>query len=138
SVRACRRDSSSLDEWNQIFFWRFGDYAEEKKALVEWVYAGALDPESITVGMAGGEAVFHAAAVVSFWPVLRQQMYEVNVAGTANVVNAALLKQVPWMIHTSSIAAIGRGEKNEGIDEETEWKDSSENTHYAISKHLAE
>lgn len=45
-------------------------------------------------------------------------MYQVNIDGTANVVNIALENGVKRFIHLSSVAALGRTTKAEMINEE--------------------
>ena len=67
-------------------------------------------------------------------------MAKVNVEGTANVVDAAIATGVDRLVHTSSIAALGRPEDgNFGvIDESMKWRASKRNSHYARSKHEAE
>ena len=65
-------------------------------------------------------------------------MYQVNVEGTANVVNMALEKNVSRFIHVSSVAAIGRTNREELVTEEKKWQQTRMNTYYAISKHYAE
>lgn len=65
-------------------------------------------------------------------------MYQVNVEGTANVVNMALEKNVKRFVHVSSIAAIGRREDGGHVNEEKKWEESKMNTHYAKSKYRAE
>jgi len=66
-------------------------------------------------------------------------MMRVNVDGTRNVVDAALHAGVKRMVHTSSIAALGRADWSEGVmDENSEWQDSPANTVYGVSKHKAE
>jgi len=65
-------------------------------------------------------------------------MMKVNIAGTANMVNAALEKGVKKFCHVSSIAAIGRAEKGKLTSEETFWKSSPDQSNYSISKYGAE
>lgn len=138
SIRAIRRKKSAMKEFNQIIQWRLGDLAEFKLKNMKWVEADIMDYDAIRSAMQGAEAVFHIAAVVSFWKKRRDELYRINVEGTAQVVNAALDAGVEWFIHASSVAAIGRNEKNPEINENNEWVDSPLNSHYAISKHLAE
>ncbi len=111
-----------------------GDVAER----VKWYEGDVLDVDFLAEAMAGKEAIFHAAALVSFLPRDKNRLYEVNVSGTANVVNAALACGVKDFMHVSSVAALGRSKKGEPITEDTEWEDSGHNTHYACSKYLAE
>ncbi|HRQ31453.1 MAG TPA: SDR family oxidoreductase [Saprospiraceae bacterium] len=84
------------------------------------------------------DAVIHTAATVSFEPRLRETMYKVNVEGTANLVNVCLGKPIIKFVHISSVAALGRLKNHLTIDEQTKWSNSPFNTHYAISKYMAE
>jgi dihydroflavonol-4-reductase len=82
--------------------------------------------------------IYHCAAVVSFDPRDREEMYDINATGTANVVNAALECGIEKLVYTSSIAAIGRVENQQIVSETNKWQRSDLNTHYAISKYQAE
>jgi nucleoside-diphosphate-sugar epimerase len=62
----------------------------------------------------------------------------VNARGTANLVNACLDNNIRKLCHVSSIAAIGRAENEDVIDEKVVWKASRRNSNYAISKYAAE
>ena len=88
--------------------------------------------------MEGVDTVIHSAAVVSFVKKDRENMYHVNVDGTANVVNIALEKKVRRLIHISSVAALGRTAGGGHVDEDKKWEESKVNTHYAKSKYKAE
>jgi dihydroflavonol-4-reductase len=105
---------------------------------VQWVEGDVLDPVSLEDAMVNADSVIHAAAIVSFSKHDRKQMYQVNVEGTANVVNAALEKNVKRLVHISSVAALGRTTKAEMVSEQKKWEDGKNNTHYSISKHEAE
>jgi len=137
-IRACRRTSSSLNEFESILSWRLGSDWQQKFQGIEWAEADILDYESLLEAMQGIEAVFHVAAIVTFWKKRREELFRVNVDGTANVVNACLESGIPWLIHTSSVAAIGRDAKKPAVSEDNEWTDGPNNSQYAISKHLAE
>lgn len=82
--------------------------------------------------------VYHCAGAVSFDPADRQRLYKVNVEGTANIVNIALDEGVEKFVHMSSIAALGRTEKEKNKSENSDWEDSPLNSHYAISKFKGE
>ncbi len=90
----------------------------------------------------GVDIVIHTAAVVSFSPKDRRRMYQVNVEGTTNVVNACLETNVKQLLFVSSIAALGRPvittNQLTEIDESQQWAESALNSHYAKSKYLAE
>lgn len=105
---------------------------------VEWVPGDVLDVVGLHEAMQGADAVIHAAAVVSYHASDRAQMYQTNVEGTANVVNAAIENNIRRFVHISSIAALGRTGKNSSVSEDRKWEDNKANTHYGITKHLAE
>jgi dihydroflavonol-4-reductase len=105
---------------------------------VEWVDGDVLDVVSLDEAMQGVDGVIHSAAYVSFYKKERSRMYQINVEGTANVVNAAIEQNIPRFLHISSVAAIGRKAKAEVVTEEKKWEEDKANTHYAISKHKAE
>ena len=89
------------------------DLVTEVVDLVTWVEGDVLDvPFLEDIFSSGIDIVFHCAAVVSFDPRDREEMYAINVTGTANVVNIALDFGIEKLIHVSSIAAIGREERH--------------------------
>ncbi len=105
---------------------------------VEWIEGDILDVISLEDAMIGIDAVIHAAAKVSFSGKDRAAMYQVNVDGTANVMNMALEAGIGRMVYISSVAAIGRIASGDLVNEERKWEENKLNTHYAISKHKAE
>lgn len=105
---------------------------------VEWVEGDVRDTVSLDDAMQGVDSVVHAAAMVSFAKHQREEMYAVNVDGTANVVNAAIENKVRRFLHVSSVAALGRTTEARLVSEEKKWEANKNNTHYAISKQRAE
>jgi dihydroflavonol-4-reductase len=105
---------------------------------VEWAEGNVLDVVALADAMEGVYAVVHAAAVVSFDRGSRDEMYQVNIEGTGNVVNMALEKNVKRFLHVSSVSALGRTTAGEKVDEEKKWQSSKSNTHYGISKYHSE
>lgn len=105
---------------------------------VTWIEGDLLCPEEWLDSLEKIDVVFHAAAMVSFLPKDKQIMMETNVQGTANVVNACLIHGNKPLVYVSSVAALGRAEGQAEVTEETTWKDTDYNTHYAVSKYLAE
>ena len=86
----------------------------------------------------GIEQIYHCAALVTFDPKRKQELFKVNIEGTANVVNAALYAGVKKMVHVSSVAALGRMKENEPITERMHWTEESSRSNYGESKHLGE
>lgn len=137
-IKALHRSSSSLSEFNLIASYRLGDKKQEYLGRITWITGDILDYDSLLDALEGVEKVYHAAAVVSFWPKMREQMFRINVEGTANVVNACLEKKTGKLCYVSSIAALGRSYNKREIDEETPWTESELNSNYAKSKYRAE
>lgn len=105
---------------------------------IEWVESDILDLMGLEEAMRGVNLVYHCAAVVSYDARERDWLYEVNVIGTQNIVNIALHLGIEKLLHVSSIAALGRTKGSTTLDETAEWKGEDGQSHYAISKHLAE
>ena len=126
NIRAMRRASSDLS--------LLGKAADQ----VEWVTGDVLDPVFLEEIMEGIQQVYHTAAIISFDPGDHKEMMEVNVEGTANVVNAALKADIDKLVHVSSIASLGRSKQHPKVTETTNWVRTKQNSTYAISKYLSE
>lgn len=107
-------------------------------AKVDWQPADLLDIASLEDSLEGIDEVFHCAGYVSFNPADKKELYDVNVTGTANLVNACLEKKVSKLIYTSSVAALGRIIPGRLIDENCEWESNRKNSYYASTKHEGE
>ena len=105
---------------------------------ITWVNCDILDVVGLEKAMQGVQQIYHTAAVVSFAPKQRKKMNQVNIEGTANIVNLALDSQVEKLVYVSSIAALGRRKRLQNINEKTKWERSDYNSAYGISKYLAE
>lgn len=132
-VRGLRRSDSDLK------------LLENVHHLMEWVEGDVLDVLSLEKALQGITHVVHTAAVVSFLPRDRTQMYNINVRGTANIVNVALNAKVKKLTFVSSVAALGRPDprmvdnnRPTVINENQKWEESPLNSHYGKSKYLAE
>jgi len=97
-----------------------------------------LDVVGLEEAMKDIEQVYHCAAIVTFNPRKKQEMFKVNIEGTANVVNAALDARIQKMIYVSSVAALGRIRENEPVNETMNWTEETSNSAYGQSKYLAE
>ena len=107
-------------------------------AGLELVQCNILDVMALEDAMVGVEQVYHCAALVTFNPKRKQEMYKINIEGTANVVNAALDAGVKKMVYVSSVAALGRIRENEAVNETMNWTEETSNSSYGQSKYLAE
>ncbi len=105
---------------------------------VEIVKGDILDIPSLETAFEGVTHVIHSAAMVTFHQKDHRRMKIVNEIGTANVVNVGLEKGIKRLVHVSSVSALGRTEKNELMNEKTQWQESPLNTYYSKTKYLAE
>ena len=104
---------------------------------VEIVRADVHDPMAIIEAVQGAEVVFHCAGLIAYTSSFRNRLYETNVIGTRNVVNACLAANVKRLVVTSSIAAVGAEEVLES-DEQSTFNEWQRRNPYMESKHLAE
>ena len=111
---------------------------EDVKSQIQFIEGDILDIISLENAFEGIDEVIHCAAVVSFGEVSNELMFKINLEGTKNMVNTALMFGVRRFCYLSSVAAIGRDPKAAIIDENTKWIASDLNSQYAISKYLAE
>ncbi|MGB7511924.1 MAG: SDR family oxidoreductase [Pelodictyon phaeoclathratiforme] len=105
---------------------------------VEIVRADMLDPLALLEAFRGAETVFHCAGLISYTRHSRNALYEANVVGTRNVVNASLHHKVRRLVLTSSIAAIGASEDGSPASESSTFQEWQRRNGYMESKHLAE
>jgi len=107
-------------------------------AGVEHSIGDIRDLESLRSALRGCDTVFHTAAMVSYWRKERELMYDVNIRGTRNVVQACLEANVQRLVHTSSVAAIGYPENGGLSDENNIFNWGPYDVGYRIAKHEAE
>ncbi|TFV95598.1 NAD-dependent epimerase/dehydratase family protein [Algoriphagus kandeliae] len=111
---------------------------DQKNLEITWREADLGDPSQLESAMEDVDLVIHSAGMVSFFPSDSDQLYQTNVIGTRNLVNAMLDKGVKKLIHISSVAAIGRSTELTTINEKFKWTESPLNTDYARSKYEGE
>jgi len=104
----------------------------------ERVIGDLRDPESLKKGMSGCEFVFHVAADYRLWARNGQELYDSNVEGTRNVLQAARDSGVRRVIYTSSVATMGFGNNGRLTDERTPVALSNMIGDYKRSKFMAE
>lgn len=105
---------------------------------IEQLQCNILDVVGLEEAMMGIEEVYHCAAIVTFNPKRKMEMFKINIEGTANMVNIALEAGIKKMVHVSSVAALGRIREDELINETMNWTEETSNSNYGQSKYLAE
>lgn len=136
-VKAIRRETSDTEMVRKVFSY-YNAEPGDLAAKIHWVNADLLDFGAIDDAMADVTEVYHAGAVVSFYPGDHKAMLKVNINGTANLVNKAIEKKVSKFCFVSSVATLGRAQNNDVSTEETYWVPSGKNSVYAVSKYGAE
>lgn len=137
SVRALYRNPERIVQFKTNIGY-YSSKATELTNQVEWIKTDILDYHALFDALSNIDFVFHCAAMVSFKQSEKNAMYETNISGTANLVNACLEKGIKKLCHVSSIAALGRAEDGEWITEETAWIPEKKHSGYSISKFHSE
>jgi nucleoside-diphosphate-sugar epimerase len=105
---------------------------------LQQVQCNILDPLGLEEAMEDVSEVYHCAAIVTFNPARKSELFKINIEGTTNVVNAALSCGVRKMVYVSSVAALGRLREGQEVNESMNWTEETSNSNYGESKYLAE
>ncbi len=97
-----------------------------------------LDVSVLQKAIQDGDYVFHCAGLVSYAPQDADLLMQINVEGTANVVNACLARQNVKLCHVSSIAAVGQQKGQYTLTETAKWDPNAAHSVYASSKYFGE
>jgi dihydroflavonol-4-reductase len=98
-------------------------------------FGDVRDPALARGALAGSEVVFHAAGPVAAWGRGSEELREVHLSGTRNVLEWA--EPSSRIVHTSSVVAVG-GSSGELLDEERPWNLASLRVGYVQAKRAAE
>ena len=104
---------------------------------LEYVTGDLRDPASLDRALVGIQKVFHVAADYRLWSKRSQDIYDSNVGGTKNLLEAARRTGVEQFIYTSTVATIAV-DRPEPPNEFTDAKLEEMVGHYKRSKWLAE
>jgi dihydroflavonol-4-reductase len=100
------------------------------------------DPAALTAAIRGSEWCFHVAASYHLWLPDYRPMYEANVTGTRNVIEAAASAGCSRIVYTSTVGCIGLPRPVDGnvipSDESTPASEAQLSNHYKKSKWQAE
>ena len=107
-------------------------------ANIEWVEGDLFNIHLLIESMLDCDFVLHSAALVSFNPREKDLMLKTNIEGTKNIVDAALEANIKRLVYVSSVAALGKTDNGDAIDEDTKWTSNDERANYDISKFNAE
>jgi dihydroflavonol-4-reductase len=113
---------------------------DSEKAMAELgataVRGDVMDVDSLAAGMAGCDTVFHLAGVNEFCVRDASHMFDVNIRGSVNVVEAAARAGIGRLLYTSSAATLGEEQGTVGKEDSSHrgWFLSN----YEESKYVAE
>ena len=105
---------------------------------VEIAVGDLRDTESLAAAMDGCRVLYHVAADYRLWTPRPQALYEANVAGTQNLIRAAMSGGVERIVYTSSVATLGLNRDRTPANELTPVTLDDMIGHYKRSKYLAE
>jgi dihydroflavonol-4-reductase len=132
-VKALFRDQHKIDTVRKAFEL----YGNDLPALwdqIEWIQGDVLDYFILLEHMQGVTEVYHTAGMVSFNPRDKAKLFQVNIQGTANVVNACLERGIDKLCHVSSIASLVEPEGPDPVDESLLWNPGEGASVYSVSK----
>lgn len=104
---------------------------------VECVSGDLRDPDSLARAVSGCDSVFHVAADYRLWSKHPEELYQSNVDGTRNILDAAARAGVGRIVYTSTVGCIGMPKHALG-DENTPVSIGDMTGDYKRSKWLAE
>ena len=133
--KALKRESSSLDVCKRIFSYYNSDDLFVK---INWVNGDVNDIPSLEEGMKDCNFLIHCAGIVSFSPSDIKLLQKVNIEGTQNIMNVALVSGIKKVGFISSIAALGRNSTFGLVDEECYFQATKKDSNYAHSKYFSE
>ncbi|MDT0685176.1 NAD-dependent epimerase/dehydratase family protein [Autumnicola psychrophila] len=138
-IRAIHRESSNLETVEKVFSY-YVSSAEAKKLFntIEWVKADILNIPALKLAFSEVDFVYHCAALISFDSGDVNKLRQINITGTANVVNLCISNSVKKLCHVSSTASLGKPLVGNKITEKTPWNPEENHSDYAISKYGAE
>lgn len=105
---------------------------------VEVVKGDLTVPDSLRQALQGVNRLFHVAADYRLWVPDPATMYEINVAGTRSLLQAALAAGVERVVYTSTVGALGNPGNGTPGTEDTPVTLADMVGHYKRSKFLAE
>lgn len=118
---------------------RSGSNISNLSGLDVELFKGDLqDPESLGKGLQGCDTLFHAAADYRLWTRDPEEMYRINVNGTASILQTALDNNLSKVVYTSSVGTLGNPGNGAPGTETTPVALSDMVGHYKKSKFLAE
>lgn len=136
-IRATYRNKSKIDTVRHVFTY-YTDNPSNLFDKIEWIECDITNIPQLDLAFKNITHVYHCAAMVSFDPNDYYQLRNINIDGTANVVNFCVSNNIQKLCYVSSIATLGKTDDTSLITEKTEWNKEEPHNVYAITKYGAE
>lgn len=137
SVKALKRKNSDLDLVKRLMN-SYGENADFLFEKIQWIEGDIEDYATVLDAIRDLDEVYHCAAMVSFSKQDTNRMLEINVGGTANIVEACLELGDKKLCYVSSVASLGSSADGSPVVESTLWGKSKGKSGYALSKFRSE
>lgn len=107
------------EKYNVVVF----DIAPINDPRVKCIVGDLRDPNQVSTALEGVDVVFHVAtaAPTGTNTLNKQLMWDVNVKGTQNVVDACVAQKVPRLLYTSSSSVVFQGKSHYYINEDAPY-----------------
>ena len=135
NIRAIYRTKKTIEKVKTVFSY-YTDSVATHFDRIEWVEADLNDIPNLSEAFEGIKEVYHCAALISFNPSDYHKLREINISGTANIVNLCIINGIQKLCYVSSVATMGYNP--EKITEKTAWNSEDSKSVYAITKYEAE
>jgi dihydroflavonol-4-reductase len=122
----------------RVLIRRGSDLTNLQPFKVDGAYGDLRDKASLRQALAGCQQLYHVAAHYALWARAPSIFYEVNVAGTKNLMEAAREVGTERIVYCSTIGAIGLPSEGGPGTENTPVSLAQMAGHYKRSKYLAE
>jgi nucleoside-diphosphate-sugar epimerase len=99
-----------------------GTYPELEALGCECVQGDLRSSQAVDLACEGIDVIFHVAAMAAMWGD-REEIFGINVKGTANLIEAARERGVGRFVYTSSPSVVFGMDDLEGVDESTPYPD---------------
>ena len=101
------------------------------------IYGNVTDRVKLIEVVKDFDVVFHLAGIVEIRLGRKKQLYNVNVNGTKNIIEACQINKIKRLVYTSSVHAIEEKKNNEVIEEPKTINPKKVMGHYAKTKAIA-
>jgi len=117
----------------KIFVRRESDLSSLEGCKYEISYGDIKDIDSLRNAISEGDEVFHLAGFINISDYNEKKTFDINVAGTENIIKVCLEKNVKRLLHTSSIHAFSI-QNEEVINEQTPLCNKEKRGIYDVTK----